>query len=84
MVLWYLCTRLLLQQSEFESRWSLQFFFPVKLLETNKNKQKEAGNAPKVWFMIAPLISITVAQVHFHTAEVGTALGTHFHWEDNK
>ena len=34
---------LLLQRSEFESRWSLQFWF-LKLFEKNENKQKEAGD----------------------------------------
>ena len=35
----------LLQRSEFESCWSLQFLF-CKMFEKNKNKQKEAGNGP--------------------------------------
>jgi len=37
--------RLLLQQSEFESRWSLQFFCKF-VFEKNVNKQKEAGVRP--------------------------------------
>ena len=36
---------LLLQQSEFESRWGLQFFCII-VVEKNENKQKEAGVGP--------------------------------------
>ena len=39
-------TCLLLRQSEFESRWSLQFFSVNFVFEKYKNKQKEAGNGP--------------------------------------
>ena len=37
--------RLLLRQSEFESRWGLQFFCKI-VIEKNENKQKEAGVGP--------------------------------------
>ena len=37
--------RLLLRQSEFESRWGLQFFCKI-VTEKNENKQKEAGLGP--------------------------------------
>ena len=37
--------RLLLRQSEFKSRWGLQFFCKI-VLEKNENKQKEAGVGP--------------------------------------
>ena len=39
------CARLLLRRSEFESRWSLQFFCNI-VFEKNENKQKEAGVGP--------------------------------------
>ena len=38
--------RTLHQQSEFESRWSLQFFSVKFVFEKNKNKEKEAGVGP--------------------------------------
>ena len=37
--------RLLLRRSEFDSRWSLQFFCKI-VVEKNENKQKEAGVGP--------------------------------------
>ena len=37
--------RLLLRQSEFESRWSLQFFCKIEF-KKNENKQKEAQRWP--------------------------------------
>ena len=37
--------RLLLRRSEFESRWSLQFFCKI-VIEKHENKQKEAGVGP--------------------------------------
>ena len=52
--------RLLLRRSEFDSRWSLQFFCKI-VVEKNENKQKEAGVGPIFKKKVAYILSTNKA-----------------------